>query len=339
MLLNFKTDEADTIWFLWCSMIRVLPGPDDPPSLRQSPLLPMALAICQVLPVGAADCIQAVTHAAEISLGPVASAVAAMQADVADCSSGLLGYAMGMTCFVCEPKADDFLRLGASGPEGIKVAQATCDGVYAACSPVMASSRAVLGAATELVAAIFGAVSDAPLPIPKELDPSKLFDLCGGGASAFSAAECKRTVCDSVLDGFSIPLLDGLNAPALSAQMARRLQVALSEAALPGAVAPAAVAAPEAAAPLGLRERAAGHNEYVESGGFDAYAVGCEDVECPGGAWYRSPYAFGFVGAWVVLCAATVLLGRGRKARRADEALLASPEEGRDYADLSRVDR
>ena len=32
MLLNFKTDVEDNVWFLWCASVRVASASDDPAS-------------------------------------------------------------------------------------------------------------------------------------------------------------------------------------------------------------------------------------------------------------------------------------------------------------------
>lgn len=114
-----------------------------------------------------------------------------------DCVDGLLAYATGMVCFVCEEDWQKYLNVK---KKEIFLATNTCDQVHNACLPVANSVVGLMDIALDMVNAVMNALQ-------LELDIAALVedlpDLCGGTLK--EQGDCREYICHNVANGFATP--------------------------------------------------------------------------------------------------------------------------------------
>ena len=218
------------------------------------------------------------------------------------CAKGMQAYGLGMACFACKADAVKYVD---STKEVVKLAQNTCNSVFATCGGVFSSY-------TNLVKQTIALVNRIVAQFSIKFDLNWDTDLCKG-------VGCQDYVCNTLLNGVASQL------PQVQMPTKRRLDVTVDGdvraehvplvesvmahlASLEAAIAATADAAKgshqrpthralaaatnEALAAENLNQVApasvvsrvlatSSHSSYQSSGGYDPYAVGCKDIECP----------------------------------------------------------
>jgi len=193
----------------------------------------------------------------------------------------------------------------------INLAQRTCDMVHSQCvRAVQTGVNKLLAIVTAFAAELTRDLTGAPAG--PTMPPVNLPDMCGGTMSA--PGDCKQFLCHHMLDGFASN--NWLDWSVLESALAALGSTESTGAQVTGAggdmtvdeVSSRVAAAPQRImAALRLPVAAVtGHNVYVAHGGYDAYAVGCQQTEGCKSTVGLVPYA-----AVLIALAVVCVLGGG----------------------------
>ena len=219
-------------------------------------------------------------------------------------------YGLGMACFACKADAVKYVD---STKEVVKLAQNTCNSVFATCGGVFTSY-------TNLVKQTIALVNKIVAQFGITFDLKWDADLCKGMG-------CQDYVCNTLLNGVAaqlpqvqmptkrrlgvravttvngdvraehVPLVESVMAHLASLEAAiaattdaakgtrhqrpthRALAAATNEALAAENL--IAQVAPSASVVASRVLATSSHSSYQSSGGYDPYAVGCKDIECP----------------------------------------------------------
>ena len=216
-----------------------------------------------------------------------------MASDQQKCADALISYAGGLACMACDV---DFAKFVDVDNKVLKLSENTCTHVYDACvQPIQNDVHTLFQTVNTFVAALLKDIAGIPDLIP----PVPLPDMCGGTQK--SPGDCKHYICYEMLDGLaSSAWLDWTNIfNTFETSQRRRVSDGsrsaeevmdlfqkhlisfprrLHDSLVQGSSSSNAHQTIEAAAP-------ASHSTYTD-GGYDPYAVGCQDTKtCDGFPW------------------------------------------------------